>query len=452
MSKNQYMEILLEQIRSKKAREIVSKEIGAHIDDQAEVYQSKGMNKTEAERRAVWEMGDPVETGVSLDRIHKPQMSWGMIILVGVISVIRLIMLAKLGNMYGRNLVTETICYMIIGFALMMLICFLDYSRIAAWGGIISLCFIGICVLACLQRGTMSGYYCYLRLPGGIVISMKILIYLSIPLFGILLYRYRRKKWYHLLIPVAFMAVVILPIGSRIFSGSVRINLILMSAVLVTFAVAKGWYPVKKRLFLGILWGCLIGIPCAWVFGGLRLGIFPEYVKARLQFFFTQPDVRDYSYQEWVARDVLGNTRWIGEAFGSEIPWDVGTVASDYILLHIVSYYGILILLAIIALFAILCIKMFRMTFYQKNQLGMAMGLGCSLVLAVQIAEYFLMNFGLIPATTAFMPLFSYGGTGTIVSYLLLGILLSVYRYQNVVSDNMIRRPRIRLRIEKVED
>ena len=61
MSKNQYMEILLEQIRSKKAREIVSKEIGAHIDDQAEVYQSKGMNKTEAERRAVWEMGDPVK-------------------------------------------------------------------------------------------------------------------------------------------------------------------------------------------------------------------------------------------------------------------------------------------------------------------------------------------------------------------------------------------------------
>ena len=38
--------------------------------------------------RAVREMGDPVETGVSLDHIHRPQMSWGIVIGIGLISLL----------------------------------------------------------------------------------------------------------------------------------------------------------------------------------------------------------------------------------------------------------------------------------------------------------------------------------------------------------------------------
>lgn len=63
MSKKRYMELLLEQIRNKRAKELVAREINSHIEDQEEAYLSQGLSAYDAERRAVLDMGDPVETG-----------------------------------------------------------------------------------------------------------------------------------------------------------------------------------------------------------------------------------------------------------------------------------------------------------------------------------------------------------------------------------------------------
>lgn len=60
------------------------------------------------------------------------------------------------------------------------------------------------------------------------------------------------------------------------------------------------------------------------------------------------------------------------------------------------------------------------------------------MVFSVQIIMYVMVNFTIIPTTSVFLPLFSYGGTGTIVSYALIGILLSIYRYENVIPANPV--------------
>ena len=39
-------------------------------------------------RAAVNDMGDAVEVGIALDRVHRPEMAWDMVILVAVISII----------------------------------------------------------------------------------------------------------------------------------------------------------------------------------------------------------------------------------------------------------------------------------------------------------------------------------------------------------------------------
>lgn len=88
MSKKRYMELLLEQIRNKRAKELVAHEITSHIEDQEEAYRAQGLTAYDAERRAVLDMGDPVETGVSLDAVHKPKMSWSMVILTVMISLL----------------------------------------------------------------------------------------------------------------------------------------------------------------------------------------------------------------------------------------------------------------------------------------------------------------------------------------------------------------------------
>ena len=49
---------------------------------------SEGLDRIEAEKAAVKEMGNPVETGVELDKIHRPKMPWGTISLIIVLSIL----------------------------------------------------------------------------------------------------------------------------------------------------------------------------------------------------------------------------------------------------------------------------------------------------------------------------------------------------------------------------
>ena len=76
---DEYLKIVLEQIRCKKARPYIRQELQDHIEDQIEANISAGLNRTDAEKEAVKDMGDPVEAGLSLDRIHKPQIAWKLL-------------------------------------------------------------------------------------------------------------------------------------------------------------------------------------------------------------------------------------------------------------------------------------------------------------------------------------------------------------------------------------
>ena len=83
-----YLEKLLSQIRCKKARPYIAEEIRDHIECQIADNLSEGMSYEEAEKNAVTDMGDPVEVGISLDRIHKPKIAWKLLVIVGILSLL----------------------------------------------------------------------------------------------------------------------------------------------------------------------------------------------------------------------------------------------------------------------------------------------------------------------------------------------------------------------------
>lgn len=445
MGKKEYMEILLGQIRNKKVRELVFEEIGSHIDDQAETFRSKGMDAPEAERRAVREMGDPVETGASLDRIHRPKTAWGMILLIGIINLAGLLLLAGIASEDTAYLLRHQIGYAAAGYGVMILICLLDYTWIGKYCGVLSLVFLGICAYGCISGRYIYGEAYYLWLPFGSAVSLQMLAYLSVPLSGALLYRCRKKTWKHLLVPVVFMAAVLLLLLVCGCGAVLMINLALIDGVLVTFAVQKGWYPVKKKLFSGALWGCLIvifGILLLWNVSSL---LFASYEVSGTAM-FSSADAGSSGIAS-----LLSESSWIGASrsgrmiFNTALGW-----ASDYMVMYILAYDGLLIFLGVAVLFGVLCMKMFGMSLRQKNQFGSVMGLGCSMVFFLQIVEYMLVNLEMIPPMSAFLPLLSYGGSGTVISYILLGILLSAHRYQNLTSEKSLEKRRYRLRIERV--
>ena len=93
----EYIKKVLEQVRFKKARKGIEDEIRSHIEDQIEDNMTVGMDRETAERAAVVDMEDPVEVGISLDRVHRPQIAWSMFlgaVIVGIIgSIIHLLII-----------------------------------------------------------------------------------------------------------------------------------------------------------------------------------------------------------------------------------------------------------------------------------------------------------------------------------------------------------------------
>ena len=183
MKAEEYLSVLTDQMRCKMAREAVRDELLCHIEDQKAAFISEGMEKSEAEEAAVREMGDPVETGNEMDRIHRPKMAWGMIALITVLSItgyaIQRAMEAKVVADGGYAwLSSRNLVFLIAGLVLMMGVCFADYTRIGqrARGimAVIDILLIGATVFSRAVNGAKT--FLYLPVIGYITIEYVFLL------------------------------------------------------------------------------------------------------------------------------------------------------------------------------------------------------------------------------------------------------------------------------------
>ena len=98
-----YLETVAEQIRWKRARPVLVRELEQHLTDQRDAFVKAGKPEDEAEQLAVEDMGDPVEVGAALDAVHRPRPQWGLlgltIALAAVCTALRLVLTAvSMGN------------------------------------------------------------------------------------------------------------------------------------------------------------------------------------------------------------------------------------------------------------------------------------------------------------------------------------------------------------------
>lgn len=435
MDKNEYLEIVTGQIRFDKAKKVVADELDNHIEDQKEAFRLNGMSESESIQKTIEEMGDPVEVGIALDRIHRPKIEWKMLLIVFVLSLLGLLlqylMLSDMGTeVYPYNINTQLI-NVIVGSLIMLFFCFFDYTRIGLFGKFGAVTIILLLIFNMMYGLVLNGQSGYLRFFG-ITLSLHQLVYLYIPFFGGILYSYKNKTRVGFIKSIIWMVFPILLV-LRLPSLSLASSLLLIMMVQMCFVIKKGWF-LNCKIKLNVIVSAIIGIPVVTILYFLFFGA--EYQKARLISVVNLSG--DINYQMRTARGILLGSTLLGQSTIG-VGGILSDVPSDFILTYIFSYFGILAAIVLMAVLGLFIFKMFKITIHQKNQLGLVIGLGCGLVFAVQIIIYVLVNLTIIPTTSVFLPLISYGRTGTIVSYSLIGILLSIYRYQNVLPANPVR-------------
>ncbi|MDO4322412.1 MAG: permease prefix domain 1-containing protein [Lachnospiraceae bacterium] len=438
MKKEEYLSTLTEQIRCKMARDPVRAEIQGHIEDQMEVFLEEGMSREEAEDAAVAQMGDPVEAGGALDRIHRPRMAWGMILLISILGVAGILLQDVLQRQFaGEYSVVidpgKLFVFLILSFCIMILVCFADYSRIGACAKAITAgMFLVIMAGMAFFGGPINGTRYWIASPLGysFFVSVQMFTLLLVPLYGAILYTYRQQGYRAVLKSLFWMLPGFL-IAGMIPSTLIFTILFFSYVIVLSAALWKGWFRVARKAVLPILWGVTAALPfliCRAVMNYAK-----GYRAERLKIMFL-PDYAA-SFQLRAVQRILESSRWLGMGAGKS---EIGEVSS-YTLTYTIYYYGILAGVLLAGLILFLFLRFFRISLRQKNQLGMIMGVGCSAVLMVQLGLYLACNLGIVNMPT-YCPFLNYGGSGMVVSFTLYGLMLSIYRYENVLTETWAKK------------
>lgn len=443
-----YLSQITSQIRCKKARPYVEEEISGHIEDQKNAYiQEEHMNPDEALAESIRQMGDPVSIGVDMDRIHRPKPDWKLMIFIGIFSLLGLIVQYSAGICFHPqlsaadaflssvpSLMLRQACYMLVGFIAMAAIYFTDYTHIGTYSRILWwILFTSLLGTAKLSP-TVNGSYPYLKIYG----------YLFVPLYGGILYKSREKGLFSLLTCFLYALCPLLLFTYTIRSLRTSLSLAVIFLTLSIIAVAKGWFSLNRRRTLAVMTIGPLLCSVIWLFLAFRFGWLADYQKARILALFQMIyDPQGISYISTEIHKLMENWRMAGGS-SENISGILPGVPYDYIITFLFTSWGIIPGIAVLTGYGFLLFRIFRTSLHQSNCLGMIVGLGCSLALADQILCYMAANFGYILLDPLSLPFLSYGFHTTVLTYILMGILLSIYRYKDVIPEQKLRKKQLK--------
>lgn len=442
-----YLRTVGEQIRWKRARPVVLRELGQHLADQRDAFAAEGKNTGDAERLAVEEMGDPVIIGTELDRVHRPKPQWGLLMMTMTLALagggLR-IWAAIAGEAYPLGDVMRTAVALAEGTACLLGAYFLDYTcllRHARWvyGGALVL---GLLSLWLSPNINNASYYT----------RYVVLLYPTV--YAVWLYHCRGKRWKGL----AFALLGGIPLAAVTCLAPYMMGLMLLMIVgliLLLAAAGTDWFGIGRGKTAAAVLGAGAALAgcAAWMFW--KHG----FARSRLALFLhPEADPLGAGYQAVMVRKTLAVSQWLGTGDWSAVgvldsyERTVPAWKSDFLLTTMIYRLGWLPFLLLVLAAAGLLVWLLRKCLRQRNQAGRLIALSVAILLGAQMVCSVLMNLGLVLFPAA-MPLIV-GNLASVVAMGLIGVALSVFREEQIAPDTVPlgkagRRIRISFRRER---
>ena len=184
-------------------------------------------------------------------------------------------------------------------------------------------------------------------------------------------------------------------------------------------------YDSDEKTLLG-LWTAVLVLPATILGMMYSFHLLKWYQEERIRAFLNSTGNGFYITD--IIRTQLKKVQWIGNS-EAQVIGNLPEFNSDYIFAYVLSTYGILASLLIVWVLTALILAIFGSVCRQKNQLDLVMGVGCGALILVNMGVNLLGAIGTIPPASSFLPFFSLGRDNILLSYVLVGIVLSIYRY-----------------------
>jgi len=418
-------------INCKAVHKDIREELLEHINELTKENVNHGYDEKEALDMAICAMGNTEEIGVRLNRQHKPRMEWSILILTVAIAVIGAIVMYT-SSQFTSGVTIDFSTYILIaaiGVGTMVAFYYFDYTKLKNLSA--ALYFSGILLLvATLFIGTsVNGVRRWIPIGPFSVAIPEVASLLFLIAFVGFLEKYRGKGAVHI-IKILFTCMISVFLIMLLPSLATAFMLFIVYAAGIITAVIRNHFGGNKKMqYISLLTGG--GVAASLL---LYRVIANPYLLMRLNI-FTE---KSQGYQEGIADNWLTLSNWFGKMSysGESLNMVMPNITGEYILINVIATFGWAVGVALVLLIGAFIIRSFLIASKIKNDYGFYLSFSACMILSAQFLINILMNFNLFPLTAVNMPFVSYGGIEYVVNMAFVGIILSVWRRDNLISHS----------------
>ncbi|MEH7306017.1 FtsW/RodA/SpoVE family cell cycle protein [Neobacillus drentensis] len=412
--KDVFLNEVLAQIKSKEAKKYVADELSYHLKEAKNVWLEKGQTETEAEGKAVEQMGSSIKLGKQLNKLHRPKVDWILVILLMTIFGLGFLPMFSIGIM-GEYLLASKVVITLIGSASAVGIMLIDYRKLKKQGWLFySIGVLLLLVLRLFSNTTINGLS-LLRIGPLTIESI-----MSLPFFFLawasLFSNERLKVW-------QFILLFCLPIILLLMVPSISTTYIY---TIMVFSMV--WWSKFSRKIVISIWGVSVSLFVLVSFISWRFLSF--YQKDRLLAFLNPEKYSDGpGFMILRLKELLSKAGWFGSTMNKEF---IPEAHTNLVFVSFTYYYGWLFAIALVLILFLFGARIIVITSRIKDSYGKLLLIGAVALYTVQLATNIGMTIGVFPLISMSLPFISYGLMPTLLNTILIGIVLSVYRRKDL--------------------
>lgn len=161
------------------------------------------------------------------------------------------------------------------------------------------------------------------------------------------------------------------------------------------------------------------------------------YILGRLSSHAEYTSGGNSNYQLQQAMIGFGNGGLLGIGPGNSLQKEyfLPEAHGDFIFSVVGEEYGFIGTFLVVALFAVIMIRGYKVAKEMKDDFGRYAAFGITTIISLYAIVNMCVSTGLIPTTGVPMPFISYGGTAMIINSIAIGVLLNISSYRNESGD-----------------
>ena len=411
ISVEEYINEVQKHIRWKRARNIATSDLRQHIQDQFDVYTSKGMEADLALEKSINSMGNPEIIGKELDCAYRPKIN---IILIELTIAFLLLGLA-INYLLEGSFSNNSFIAIAIGSSVAVALYFFDYTVLLRHPLAVYTVhlFISNSIFAFEAR---NGINCI-----GYNYTFYTLLLFPISLSVVALFLKESKKKCGLFLFTIFSIPPFLL--SFLISSVPAITIILtIYAVIVFWGIKRNWF--------------IISIPCVSMTVTIIISIL---IIIYLLFSFLNLKTPSLiSYDSFFQQKIIDSVNATG--FYGTGDYQIESTMERLLLekhpfILLLQKYGYLGVGCISVIFIGLLLVMANVARKQKTEIGKITAWITFFIISFQLLGSIICNFKFFGEMNISIPFLANGGVFTIIDLFLIGIILSVSRHEDIVKE-----------------